>query len=142
MSWWVWVIGGLVLAAIEVATPGGFFVIFFGLSAVLVGLLDLAGLLPQAWLQWLLFPVLALVGLRLFRPRFLAMLNATEPRNVDSLVGEVAIVVGDIAPGQHGRAELRGSTWQVRNVGQVGIVGGQRTRVAAVDGLTLDIRPE
>ena len=30
MTWWLWVALGLVLGAIELATPGGFFVIFFG----------------------------------------------------------------------------------------------------------------
>ena len=44
MTWWMWVALGLVLGAIELATPGGFFVIFFGVGAVIVGLAELAGL--------------------------------------------------------------------------------------------------
>ena len=142
MSWWLWVVLGLILAAIELATPGGFFVIFFGIAAVVVGLLDLAGIASAAWLQWLLFPVLALVALRLFRRPLLAMLRVSEPSSVDSLVGEVAVVAADIAAGQHGRAELRGTLWQARNVADAVVYAGQRTRVVAVDGLTLDIRPE
>jgi len=142
MSWWLWVVLGLILAAIELATPGGFFVIFFGISAVVVGLLDLAGLADAAWLQWLLFPVIAIAALRLFRRPLLAMLRVSEPSKVDSLVGEVAVVAADIGAGEHGRAELRGSLWQVRNVADAVLRAGQRTRVVAVDGLTLDIRPE
>jgi len=142
MSWWLWVVLGLVLAAIELATPGGFFVIFFGVSAVVVGLLDVAGLATAPWLQWLLFPVIAVGALRLFRKPLLARLNINEPPRVDSLVGETAVAVADIAAGQHGRAELRGTTWQARNVADAGVLAGQRTRVVAVEGLTLDIRPE
>jgi membrane protein implicated in regulation of membrane protease activity len=142
MSWWVWVVFGLVLAAIELATPGGFVVIFFGVSAVAIGLLERVGLANAPWVQWLLFPVLALVALRLFRKPLLALLRSTEPPRVDSLVGEVAVAGADIAAGQHGRAELRGTMWQVRNVADVGVHAGQRTLVVAVDGLTLDIRPE
>lgn len=142
LSWWLWVVLGLVLAAIELATPGGFFVIFFGVSAVVVGLLELAGLARAPWLQWLLFPVIAVVALRLFRKPLLTMLSTSEPPSVDSLVGEVAVAVADIAVGQHGRAELRGTTWQARNVGEYGVLAGQRSRVVAVEGLTLDIRPE
>jgi membrane protein implicated in regulation of membrane protease activity len=142
MSWWLWIVFGLVLAAIELATPGGFFVIFFGVSAIVVGVLDVAGVATAAWVQWLLFPVIALVALRLFRKPLLARLNSSEPSSVDSLVGEVAMAAGDIAAGHHGRAELRGTIWQARNVADAGVSAGQRTRVVAVDGLTLDIRPE
>lgn len=142
MSWWLWVTLGLALAAIELATPGGFFVIFFGVSAVAVGLLELSGLARAAWLQWLLFPVIAVVALRLFRRPLLAMLNTSEPAAVDSLIGEVAVVMADIGAGERGRAELRGTTWQARNVADAPVSAGQRARVVRVDGLTLDIRPE
>ena len=142
MEWWLWVVLGLILAAIELATPGGFFVIFFGVSAVIVGLLERIGVAQAPWLQWLLFPIIALVALKIFRKPLLARLRTNEPAAVDSLVGEVAIVSADLGPGQHGRAEMRGSLWSVRNVGAELLVAGQRTRVVAVQGLVLDIRPE
>jgi len=142
MSWWLWVVFGFVLAAIELATPGGFFVIFFGISAIVVGLLSAAGVFTAEWQHWLLFTVLALVALRLFRRPLLDRLTAREPAAVDSLVGQVAIAETSMDAGQHGRAELRGASWQARNVAAEAIVVGQRTRVAAVDGLRLDVRPE
>ncbi len=37
MIWWYWVVLGLLLTGLELATPGGFFVIFFGVGALLVG---------------------------------------------------------------------------------------------------------
>ena len=55
---------------------------------------------------------------------------------------EVALPVTAIEPGQHGRAELRGTVWTARNVGDTAVAAGQRTRVVAVNGLQLDIRPE
>ena len=45
MLWWHWIAFGLVLAGFEMLTPGGFFVVFFGVGALLVGLLQLA----RAW---------------------------------------------------------------------------------------------
>ena len=143
MTWWIWVIVGLVLAAIELATPGGFFVIFFGVAALVVGMLELAGLAQAPWVQWLLFPVIAVAALRLFRKPLLERLRAHEGKdNVDSLVGEVATASTELAPGGFGRAELRGSMWSARNVGTTSLASGQRTRVVAVDGLMLDIRQE
>ncbi len=143
MTWWIWVILGLVLAAIELATPGGFFVIFFGVAALVVGVLELVGLAQPLWLQWLLFTVVAIVALRLFRKPLLDRLRKGEgPDRVDTLVGEVALASASLEPGQYGRAELRGSSWQARNVGAAPLTPGQRTRVVAVNGLVLDIQSE
>jgi hypothetical protein len=61
---------------------------------------------------------------------------------VDSLVGEIAFASDAIEPGEHGRAELRGSTWTARNIDPSPLARGQRCRVVAVRGLELDLRPE
>ena len=143
MIWWYWVVLGLALVALELATPGGFFVIFFGLSALLVGLLEVIGLASRDWVQWVLFPVIALAALAIFRDPLLRWMRTRDRADdVDSLVGQVAVVAGDIAPGQHGRAELRGTGWSARNVGTTLLAAGQRCRVVAVEGLMLDLRQE
>ena len=33
MIWWLWVLLGILLLAIELLTPGGFYVIFFGIAS-------------------------------------------------------------------------------------------------------------
>ena len=40
----MWLAGGLVLLVIELVTPSGFFVMFFGLGALTVGVLERLGL--------------------------------------------------------------------------------------------------
>jgi inner membrane protein len=143
MTWWYWLVLGLALTALEIATPGGFFVIFFGLSAFAVGLLTRADLAGPAWVQWLLFPVVAVGALAVFRQPLLRWMRAFERQGeVDSLVGEIAVPAGDIPPGGYGRAELRGSSWSVRNVDTITLFAGKRCRVVAVDGLMLDLRQE
>jgi membrane protein implicated in regulation of membrane protease activity len=142
MTWWLWVALGLVLGAIELATPGGFFVIFFSVAALAIGLVQLAGLELPAWGQWLVFPILALGALRVFRRPLLDRLQSNTVGDVDPIVSELAVPVADIEPGQHGRAELRGALWNAHNVGGTAVTAGQRCRVVAVNGLQLDIRPE
>jgi membrane protein implicated in regulation of membrane protease activity len=143
MTWWFWIIVGLVLCAIELATPGGIVIVFFGVAALLVGLLTLIGVVPVPWVQWLLFTVFALISLRVFRQPLLQRLGIRNGRDdVDSLVGEVAVPADAIAPGGHGRAELRGTTWNARNVDAAVLAAGQRCRVVAVQGLMLDLRSE
>lgn len=143
MLWWHWIALGLVLAGFEALTPGGFFVLFFGVGALVVGLLSLAGIGGPLWVQWLLFTVLSVTSLLLFRKPLLERLRARENNApIDALVGEVAIPLADIAPGAVGRAEMRGSGWQARNVSAAVTARGQRCRVNRVDGLMIDIEPE
>jgi membrane protein implicated in regulation of membrane protease activity len=143
MIWWYWVLLGLVLAAIELATPGGFFFIFFAVAALLLGLVEVAGILETDSLQWGLFTVISVASLAFFRKPLLARMNRGEAKDtVDSMVGELATAAEAIPPGQYGRAALRGSTWTVRNVDTVPIGAGERCRVVAVRGLELDIRLE
>ena len=142
MTGWMWIAMGLVLAAIELATPGGFFIIFFGVGAVIVGLLRVAGLLEPAWQQWLVFPIVAIIALRLFRQPLLARLQSKHTGEVDSLVGDAALPAIALDPGGRGKAEVRGALWNARNVSERAVAARERCRVVAVNGLELDIRPE
>ena len=141
MTWWLWLILGLMLTALELVSPGGFYLIFFGLSALLVGTLRLVGAADQVWVQWFLFTALAFGLLVLFRN---PLLRAFRPQGlpVDQIVGDVAIPVDDIPAGDVGRAELRGTSWGARNVHHGPLVKGQRCLVQRVDGLMLFLVPE
>jgi membrane protein implicated in regulation of membrane protease activity len=57
-------------------------------------------------------------------------------------VGEVVKVSTEIAPGERGRAEYRGSDWNVVNIGESPISAGSHAKVAEVDGLTLKVEAE
>lgn len=143
MIWWYWVLLGLVLAAIELATPGAFFFAFFAVAALLVGVLELIGLLEADALQWALFSLLSIGCLLLFRKPLSEWMSLDrQSETVDSIVGELAVPAGAIASGDHGRAEMRGAMWSVRNVDDGGVSAGERCRVVGVRGLELDIRPE
>lgn len=144
MTWWLWLLFGLVLLAVEVITPGGFFALFFGVAALFVGTLagfDLGG---PVWFQWLLFSVLSIVSLLLFRGSVLTLLQPLKrsSRNIDTLIGEVATLLEDLPPGGMGKAELRGSAWNVQNRDEQPLQKGQRCRVQRVEGLTLWVRAE
>jgi membrane protein implicated in regulation of membrane protease activity len=94
------------------------------------------------WMEWLLFSILAVVSLLFFRGPLLRMTKNTPTHVVDTMVGESAVLLEDVHPGQTGKAELRGTTWSIRNDGIVPLAGGQRARVTKVDGLMLWVRPE
>ena len=143
MTWWAWVLLGLGLLGIEVMTPGGFFVLFFGLAALVVGALAGLGVSGPAWLQWLLFSLLSVSSLVLFRRRLVQRLRASGGAALTGgLIGDVAILLDDLPPGAVGKAELRGTAWSVRHDGPEALPRGQRCRVQRVEGLTLHVRPE
>lgn len=144
MVWWYWMVLGLVLLGAEMTTPGGFYIIFFGLSALAVGTLAGLGVVTTDWLQWLLFSFIAVGSLLFFRgPLMAAIKKGPEgSASVDMIVGEIAVALGPIAAGESGKVELRGTTWNAKNVGAVSLVKGQRGKVSQVDGLTLMIAAE
>jgi inner membrane protein len=141
--WWHWLVFGLLLVLAELAAAGGFYIIFFGIGAIVVGALAAFGWAGPLWMQLLLFSVLSVGSLLLFRSRLLAWLQM-EPQTppVDMIVGEIGIVGEDLAPGRVGRVELRGTSWTARNKGPVVLARGVRCRVIGVDGLTVDVVAE
>lgn len=142
MEWWLWLAGGLALVVAELATPSGFFIIFFGAGALTVGLLKAFQLIDSLTAELLLFSVLSIVYVVLFRGLLQSKVQNPPPAKVDSLVGVLAIVQESLSPGVVGRVEVRGSMWSARNASDVTLAPGQRARVAAVDGLTLAVVPE
>jgi membrane protein implicated in regulation of membrane protease activity len=142
MEWWMWLAFGLALVVAELATPSGFFSIFFGIAALTVGILSGLNMAGGTWVQWLLFSVLSIVFVLVFRGRLQAKVQIPPSSNVDTLIGGLAIVQERLLPGVVGRVEVRGSMWSARNAGNVTLDAGQRARVASVDGLTLTVIPE
>ena len=141
MAWWFWLLAGIALLGWELFTPGGFYVMFFGVGALVVGLLVALGAGGPPWVQWLVFSAVSIASLLLFRRSVLARFD-TGQRAVpmDTLEGELAIPMEDLAPGAVGKAELRGTSWTAQNADDRTLTRGQRCRVARVEGLTLFIR--
>ena len=140
MTWSYWLFMGLVLAGAEMISPMGFYLLFFGIAALIVGALAGLGIVQTAWLEWLLFSILAVVSLLLFRGPLLRMTKNTPTRAVDTMVGESAVLLDDLPPGHTGKAELRGTTWTTRNDGASSLAKGQRAIVTKVDGLMLWVK--
>jgi len=141
--WWHWLVLGLLLVLAELAASGGFYIIFFGIAALVVGALARFDLAGPIWIQILMFSGIAVALLLFFRGRLLRWLQI-DPQSppVDQLVGEVAIASEDLAPGSVGRVELRGSAWSARNNAAVPISRGMRCRVTRVEGLMVYVEPE
>ena len=142
MDWWIWLAGGFVLLVLELVTPSGFFIMFFGVGAILTGVVASTGALTGMPAQWLIFTVISVLSLLLFRGKIQARVEPVSRPPVDSLVGEIAFPVESMPPGAEGRVALRGSNWEARNVGDTALGANQRCRVTRVSGLQLGVVAE
>lgn len=141
MEWWAWVILGFVLLAAEMVSAG-LFLMFFGVGGIVVGGLVRFHLIEAAWMQWLAFSVVSLGSMALLRKPLLHRLQINVRKDQDTMLGERAVASEEIAAGAMGKAQMRGTTWQARNVGDSPVKAGQGCRVEKVEGITLLVRAE
>lgn len=140
---WGWVLTGFVLLAIEIIAPG-YFLLWIGSAALLVGVIGLIGLQSNVWwtppMQFVAFAIFSvvaiLVGRRFYDP---LKMESEEPllnQRAVQLIGKKAIILDPIINGV-GRAKVGDTIWKVEGPDtQEGAV----MRVAATDGdvLTLE----
>ena len=143
MTWWQWtVIGGILLGAELFGLDAQFYLIFIGLSALMVGLAELLGLAMPLWLQMGVFAVFSLVFLYVFRRTLYDKIRGSSEGYPEPLNGESVQIIEALEPGAEARIDYRGTKWNVRNIGQTAIEGGTRAVIAKVEGLTLHVEAE
>ena len=139
MSWWIWVLIGLLLLTIEFASST-LHIGLFAVGAFVVAILVAVGVEMPLWAELVTFTGISIVCLIFVRPYILRKLKLDQKKVVDTLIGEQALALDDIAPSAIGKAEMRGSTWSARNIGETSLARGQRCVVAHVEGLMLHVR--
>jgi inner membrane protein len=139
MTWWIWIVIGFALLALEF-TAASLHVGFFAVGGFVVGLLLLFGVEMPLWGQLIIFTATSLLAFFFIRPAVMRRLKLDQNKVVDSLVGEQAIAMEDLPTQGLGKAEMRGTTWSARNVGETGLSRGQRCVVVHVEGLVIHVR--
>ncbi|MBM0103471.1 NfeD family protein [Steroidobacter sp. S1-65] len=142
MPWWSWMIVAALALAIEMFVfDAQFYLVFFGISAAIVGLLGLSGVDLPDWAQWLTLSVVAVVTMVTFRKRAYELVRARTGHVEERLtVGDRVTVPVRLEPSQTCRVDYRGSSWTARNVDERPIEAGREAVIARVDGLVLMVR--
>jgi membrane protein implicated in regulation of membrane protease activity len=139
MSWWIWVVIGFALLALEFTTTT-LHIGFFAVGAFVVGILVALGIEMPLWAELVTFTGVSLVAFLFLRPFLVKKLKLDQKKEVDTFVGEQATAMEEIPVQGLGKAEMRGTTWSARNVGETRLVQGQRCVVAGIEGLVLHVR--
>jgi len=137
---WSWWIAGLVLLAAEMLVPG-FFLVWIGLAALIVGMLSLLFWDSSFWLwqvQAIVFALLAVAATLIGRRLILRHGETDQPflnQRAESLVGRTATLAEPIREGR-GRIRLDDTVWRVSGPD---LPVGTKVKVVATDGRYLTV---
>jgi len=132
-----WGLLGLGLLAAEMMTLTFFFA-FFGVSALVVAGLRLAGVENVA-ANLILFSLIGSIGLLLFRKRLRIALSKSDAKfDVDH---NAIITLTESLPGRgEARVQYQGTQWGVVNEEDTELPAGTRVRVSRVQGIKLHVK--
>lgn len=142
IEWWYWVVAGVALLLCELAIPV-FVLVWFGLSAVLVGIL--LAILPSVSLTaqlglWLILSlVLIFYWFRVFKP---GQHKTRIGMSDGNLIGEVGLLTHAVAPFQKGSVRfqkplLGSEIWTC--ISEEEIAAGERVRIVQLEGSLLKV---
>ena len=141
---YLWIVLGLAIMSLELFMPG-FIIVFFGLGAVITGLLLI--FVPMSVnTQLVFFTVLSILLLAVFRRMaqgyFVGRVANVNPTGapMEKFNGETAVVTEDIVPNSpKGKVEFHGSFWNAD--AETEIAKGQKVVVLERHDLTLKVKP-
>lgn len=137
--YWIWIILGLALAALEIVVPG-VYLIWLAVAALLTGALTFV-FDPGLPFQILNFVFLALItaysAKRFLRDKPIISSDPLLNNRGGRMVGETAVVVKGFEGGT-GRVHLGDTDWLARGVD---MAVGERVRVTGSDGAILLVEP-
>ena len=138
MPWWGWLLlGFFLLGSALMVVDVAFYLVFIGVAAILTGLVVLAGFGLEPSVQWILFSVLAIVSMVVFRRRLYEKLRGSAKDYGDGLSGDLIRLQSTLVAGGSCRQNYRGSTWTVTNRGTRDIIAGSEVPISAMEGTTI-----
>ena len=135
-EWWHWIVLGLCLVMWELVVPA-FFVIWFGIGALLVGVSLLAmptlGMAVQLMLWAGLSTLLVIFWFRYLKPKTVSLAGSSSAQ----AIGEVGLLVSDLCPDSRGQVRfqkpvLGSDLWEC--YAETPIKAGERVRVVKIEG--------
>lgn len=140
LAWWHWMVLGMVLVGLEMLVPT-FFLIWFGLGAILVGVLTLFAV-PGFAVQLLLWAVASMVMMGAWVRFFKVPDRNRAGQAKEGVIGIVGMMTRPVTETENGeilfqRPVLGADRWPV--VADAAIAAGERAKIVDVLGQTLKV---
>ena len=133
----IWVAAIIVFIVIEIFTQGLTSIWFAG-GALGGCITAMAGAGPLA--QVIVFIIVSIILIIATRPFKKKMLDKKiQKKNVETVIGQTALVEEEIKPGQPGRVRLDGKIWTAKGAVEEPIPAGQQVTVTDIQGVTLTV---
>ncbi len=135
---WAWIVGGLILLAIELLAPGGIFV-WLGSSAIVTGLISF--LLPMGLpMQWAVYGMLCIVAIVLWLKYGRKAMNTKTDnpflnKRAKRLVGRETVLKEAIEQG-FGTVKMDDSVWRVSGID---LKQGTKVKISGYEGTILKV---
>lgn len=126
-----WVVTAVVFFILELVTTS-FFFMWIGAGAVVTALLSMV--VDKSWIQYTTFAFSSIL-LIAFTRRWASLLSgkATRPSNVDSLVGQIALITKvSSASSWQGYLKVGGESWKAESENREPLVENSQATVVAV----------
>ena len=143
MTWWIWLILGVILLTTELLLPSGFFLFFFGVAGLFLATVIFLGLVVTFSVAILLFFAISFGLSWLVRRPLIEHFSWKGDGVTWALPGDEVETLEDIAPGFVGAGKLchivspQGLTWRVRNQSLSKLIQGSKHKIVRVEGITL-----
>jgi inner membrane protein len=142
-AWAYWIVGGILLMLAELAM-GAFFIFWFGLGALVVGLLvwlfPALGFTAQILIWIVASIVLVTLWLKVFKQSFFKTKIGTAQ---DAVIGTIGLVTREIKPFQKGAVQFQkpimgDDKWEA--LADADIAAGERVEIVDVEGNLVKVR--
>lgn len=137
----IWAVLGLVLIISEIVT-GTFFLLFFGVSALVVALLRVI-FLDHTAIEVILFSVIGIACVLVFRSKIVDSL-AKEDKSKSLDTNAIIRLSNDLASGGENKIEYRGTLWTAVNTTNYDFKKGEEVLIKSIEGIKLyiDVIPD
>ena len=135
----VWLVILAVMIVLEIFSLG-LTTIWFGIGAIGAAIVSWMGY--GIWVQLIVFAVLSVIAMAVFRPLAVKYLNKDkEKTNIDGVVGEVVVVTKEVNNEMAaGEVQLNGMSWTARSQDGRVIPEAERVTVVSVQGVKLIVK--
>ena len=135
----VWLVILAVMIVLEIFSLG-LTTIWFGIGAIGAAIVSWMGY--GIWVQLIVFAVLSVIAMAVFRPLAVKYLNKDkEKTNIDGVVGEVVVFTKEINNEMAaGEVQLNGMSWTARSQDGRVIPEAERVTVVSVQGVKLIVK--